>query len=296
MRRGLVNVFAGVLALGVASALPDGAGAAGDDEQAALQADRALAAAIAKGDANAAGALLDVYFTWTDADGKQRPRGQSLRELGTLATVYQGDADVQTHFYGQVETILGTHHNARFVRIWVKRRVGWRAFLFQDTPIATRTGPASVEAAAGQGDCDNPCRTVPYKPRGKIDQAILATWQRTKVDEWKPNADSWARAIADEFLIINNTTLRNRTERVAIARKQQETGIGTPGDPVTQMQIFDFGPNAAVMVSRHVPYRGGKPYTNVRVWVLRDARWQLALSQQTAFQSAPAVAPATAKK
>jgi hypothetical protein len=47
------------------------------------------------------------------------------------------------------------------------------------------------------------------------------------------------------------------------------------------------------MISNHFPYRGGKPYYNVRVWVLRDNRWQLGLSQQSTIQNAaplPAVA------
>lgn len=47
------------------------------------------------------------------------------------------------------------------------------------------------------------------------------------------------------------------------------------------------------MTSQHVPYRGGKPYSNVRVWVLRDGRWQLALSQQVTIQSAPSLAAIT---
>ena len=46
------------------------------------------------------------------------------------------------------------------------------------------------------------------------------------------------------------------------------------------------GPNSALMTSQHAPYRGGKPYSNIRVWVLRDGRWQLALSQQVTIQSA----------
>ena len=44
--------------------------------------------------------------------------------------------------------------------------------------------------------------------------------------------------------------------------------------------------NSALMTSQHAPYRGGKPYGNMRVWVLRDGRWQLALSQQVTIQSA----------
>jgi hypothetical protein len=40
------------------------------------------------------------------------------------------------------------------------------------------------------------------------------------------------------------------------------------------------------MTSQHAPYRVGKPYSNKPVWVLRDGRWQLALSQQVTIQSA----------
>ena len=39
------------------------------------------------------------------------------------------------------------------------------------------------------------------------------------------------------------------------------------------------------MTSQHAPYRGGKPYSNKPVWVLRDGRWQLALSQQVTIQA-----------
>ncbi len=139
----------------------------------------------------------------------------------------------------------------------------------------------------------NPCRTVPYVPKTQMEKDILAAWQKTKMLEWKPDAAQWAGFIADEFMIINNTTIRNKEERLAIARHQQDTGMGTPGDPVTSMRIFGSGTCCALMMSRHIPYRGGKPYTNVRIWVQRDNRWQLALSQQAAIQSAtpaPAIA------
>jgi hypothetical protein len=40
------------------------------------------------------------------------------------------------------------------------------------------------------------------------------------------------------------------------------------------------------MLSHHTPHLGGKPYYNVRLWVLRDGRWQLVASQQTTIESA----------
>ena len=266
-----------------------------DDEQAAKEADRAFVANLEKGDQKAIGGSLDRRFTWTNTDGLTRNRRETLKDFAALVIPNKGDSDVQTNFYGRVLTVRGAHNDARFVRVFVKRRHGWKAFLLLETPIATGGAPASVERAAGAGDCDNPCRTVPYTPKTPMDKDILAAWQKTKLLEWKPDAEQWASFIADEFMIINNTTIRDKEQRVAIAKRQQEAGTGAPGDPVTSMRIFDFGTNAAVMTSQHTPYRGGKPYTNVRIWVLRDNRWQLALSQQVAIQSAEA-APAIASK
>jgi hypothetical protein len=156
---------------------------------------------------------------------------------------------------------------------------------------------ASVEAQAGVGDCDNPCRTVPYTPTTAADKEILAAWQQTKMVEWKPNAAVWLRYISNEFMIINNNTIRTRAEREIIAKHQEATGIGTPGDPILSMSISDFGSSAAVMFSEHFPVRGGKPYNNIRVWVKRDKGWQLTISQQSEIKSAPPIAAtATAVK
>jgi hypothetical protein len=261
-----------------------------DNEQAAKEADRAFMANLAKGDQKAIGSVLDRRFAWSDTEGKTRNRREALKDFSALAAANQGDTDVQAHFYGRLYTVRGTHDNARFLRVFVKRRHGWKAFMVLETPIAASGAPASVEQAAGAGDCDNPCRTVPYVPKSEMDKAILTAWQKTKMLEWKPDAAQWANFIADEFMIINNTTARDKEQRVAIAKRQQDAGTGAPGDPVVAMRIYDFGTSSAVMVSQHTPYRGGKPYTNVRIWVLRDNRWQLALSQQVAIQSAEPVA------
>jgi hypothetical protein len=282
MRRFVIAAVALVLLAGgtfiIGRAVP------ADDQTAAKEADRVFIANLGKGDQKAIGSMLDRRFAWTDTDGKTRNRRETLKDFSALAGANQGDTDVQAHFYGRLFTVRGTHNDARFLRIFVKRRHGWKAFMVLETPIAASGAPASVEQAAGAGDCDNPCRTVPYAPKSAMDRDILAAWQQTKMLEWKPDAEKWASFIADEFMIINNTTMR-----------EQDAGTGAPGDPVVAMRIYDFGTNAAVMTSQHTPYRGGKPYTNVRIWVLRDNRWQLALSQQVAIQSAAPVAAIASK-
>jgi len=284
MRRVVIAALA--LASLAAGTLVIGRTVAVDDEQAAKEADRTFTANLGKGDQKAISAALDRRFAWTNTEGLTRNRRETLKDFAALAAANKGDSDVQANFYGRLFTVRGTHDNARFLRVFVKRRHGWKAFMLLETPVAAGGAPASVEQAAGSGDCDNPCRTVPYTPKSQMDKDIIAAWQKTKMLEWKPDATQWASFIADEFMIINNTTIRNKEQRVAIAKRQQDAGTGAPGDPVTAMRIFDFGTNSAVMTSQHTPYRGGKPYTNVRIWVHRDNRWQLALSQQVAIQSA----------
>jgi hypothetical protein len=282
----------GVLVAMLSTAAP---ATAGDNEQAALQADHALSQALGKSDKAAVGELLDGKFQFTDTDGKIHGKPDVLSDLSGLAAMNGDESAVETHFYGTVETVLGAHHGARFLRIWVKRPSGWKAFVALDT-VVTPAPRASVEVAAGTGDCENPCKTVPYTPTTTMDKEILGAWQKTKLEELHYDVDGWDKDIGAEFYIINNTTMRNKAERMVIARKQQADKVGAPGDPVTKMQIFDFGPTAAVIFTDHVPYRGGKPYHNVRVAVKRDSRWQLVISQQTNVKDAAPVPAVAASK
>ncbi|MGA7485526.1 MAG: nuclear transport factor 2 family protein [Xanthobacteraceae bacterium] len=289
--RGFVIAAVAVAAL-AAGTLVIGRTAPVDAEQAANKAYRAFLADLAKGDQKAVGAALDRRFTWTDRQGRTLKRREMLEQFAAFAAADQRDGDVQTRFYGRVLSVRGSHDNARFVRIFVKRRHGWRAFALLQTPMAASRGPAAEQTAvAAAGDCDNPCRSVPYAPRTPVEKDVLAAWQRTKMLEWQPDAAQWARLVGDEFVLINSTTVRDKEASIAILKRQEEAGTGTPGDPVTAMRIYGLGTSAALMISRHVPYRGGQPYTALSVWVFRDNRWQLALSQQVEIQSAaPAVA------
>jgi hypothetical protein len=271
--------------------------AAADEEQAVLQADHALAEALTKADKTAVGVLLDDNFEWTDADGKTQNKAQALHNLAALAKDTEGDTDVKIHSYGQLDIVFGFHHSARFARIWVKRPAGWRAFVYLNTPVPKQAQAAApgLASSGATGDCDNPCRTLPYTPTTAADKAVLLEWQKTKVDEWHPNAEDWPTHVAEEFLMINDRSERTKAERVAVAKKQQEAGAGAPGDPVLSMSMSDFG-NAVVMISHHAPYRGGKPYYNARVFVNRGGHWPIAWSQQTTIQAAPAVPAVETKK
>ena len=271
-----------------------------DDEQAARAADRALVAGLGRADGKAIRGMLDRHFTWIDGEGRMHGRRDTLRQVAALAAADMGESDVRSHFYGRMLTVRSSHGNARFLRVFVRRHHGWKAIALMETQLASPEAPGapagpmlSAAAAPAGGDCANPCRTVPYVPKTQMDKDILAAWQQAETRKWKGDAALWGTSIADEFQSIDNAAVRGREERLAAAGRAQDAGPGTPGDPVTSMRIFDFGTKCALMVSQQTPYRGGKPYANMRVWVNRDNRWQLALSQQSAIQaaaSAPAIA------
>lgn len=266
--------------------LEGGIGPAAGGDAAAVQADQAFTRNLSQHDKAAAGALLDAKFEWTNANGQTHSKAVSLEDFDALAADNEGDTDVEARDYGQLALVAGRHHGARFSRIWVKRPAGWRAYVELDTPLPSAAATRPVASPRGAaGDCENPCRTLPFTPVTAADKAVLAEWQKTKMDEWHPDAADWATHITDDFRIINDRSERDREQRVALAKEQQAAGAGAPGDPVLSMRMADFG-DAVVMVSRHMPYHGGKPYHNVRVFVHRDGHWPLAWSQQTTIQAA----------
>src|SRR5579863_5172499 len=264
------------MAVGICSILLAGrvsasaAPAASADEQAVVQADHEFQDALTKKDSAAVGKLLDAKFAWTDTEGATHENMDALKMLDAMAADTQSDADLHTLFYGELGLISGIHHDARLMRIWVKRPAGWRLLIYLDTPIGKRApGAGAARAAGGEeggvGDCDNPCRTLPFKPETAADKAVITEWQKTKVDEWHPDIADWQTHIAGEFMIINNGSARNKPDRVKIGEEAQARGVGSPGAPILSMTMADFG-NAVIMISHHVPYQGGKPYYNVRVF------------------------------
>jgi hypothetical protein len=278
------------------AAAPAGGPTGNDDAQAAIAADRVFVQSLEKLAAARVGKLLDAHFEWTDADGKTVTNPAALQNLRTLAAANQGESDAKTYNYGTVEVIVGAHRNARFMRVWVKRPVGWRAFTFMDTVISSGASPFSTPAAESTGDCENPCRTIPYRPTTPADKAILATFQRLKLDEWHPNPDDWAPYVVDDVAYVTSAGALSKADRIARLIQQKQSGAAiVPGDPVISMKLFNFG-HAAVMIAQHAPYRGGKPYRSLRVWTLRDGRWQLANSQQTTIAAANPVAAVAARR
>jgi hypothetical protein len=288
MRGFVTSVFTvGVICAGLTVAHANGSAT---DKNNAAEADHSLRRAFEKGDRAEVGKLLDTQLEWTDAQGKTLSRAEVLQNLSAPAPDNQDETDVKTYGYRTVEVITGVHHNARFLRIWVKRPEGWRAFVILDTAIASGTPPFSTAASGAIGECENPCRNIPYQPATAADKTIVETLERLKIDEWHPNPDDWARYVVDDVAYVTSAGALSKADRVAhLAQQRQSGAVIVPGDPVISMRIFDFD-EAAVMITQNAPYRGGKPYYSVRVWTELDGRWQLANSQQTTINAARPVA------
>ena len=247
-------------------------------------------AALDRHDAADAGAILDVDFEWTSSDGRTRTRAEALEHLQAFAGDLRGETAVRRYDYGHVHVVTSERPGARMMRVWTLRPEGWRALAVISTALTTGATPFAATGAAA-GDCDNPCRTLPYTPATENGKQIAAIFQRLKRDEWHPDPADWAPYVLDDVYYVTATAQLSKADRLVTLTKLKATGApSVPGDPVVSMRIHDFG-DSAVMIARHDPYGGGQPYYSLRVWALRDGRWQLANTQQTVIAGAPPVAP-----
>ena len=267
--------------------------AAEGGETAALQADNSLQLALKNKDAKAAGTLLDKDFTWTNESGQTIKSAQFLKDAAAGSAV--GDTeytDVKGHEYGQLAVVTGIgkrngHSGTFFARVWVKRPAGWMLLTHQDTTILAKNAPAPKPPAAStsapaSSDCDNPCRTLPYKPQTQGQKEIVKAYQDVETAVTSHDAKTWAYHVADEFVGIGR---RYFGEPDTKAGRVGQIGIVSNKVVLPKMlwgEAYVFG-DAGIIIADHQPI-GEPPYHVIRVWVNRDGRWQLFHRQETTIQ------------
>jgi len=270
----------------------------GDDSTAVLQSDNALQRALGSRDAKAVAKLLDKEFTWTDEAGQTRKSAQFLRDTATGAANGKTEyAYVKSRSYGQLAIVTGiSKHAGRadtfFARIWVKRPAGWLLLTHQDTAVLAKTSPSRKAPAAANGapvaaDCENPCRTVPYRPETPAKEEVLKAYQAVETAVTSHDAKTWAYHVADEFVGIGRQYTGTPDTK---AGRVGQIGIVSNRVILPKMlwgEAFVFG-NAAILIADHQP-AGEPPYHVIRVWVNRDGRWQLFHRQETTIQKATGV-------
>ena len=258
-------------------------------ESDAVAADHSLTTAINTADRTSVEKLLHPEFSWTDRTGKTRSKSEILPALPSLAS--ESDADVKIIDAGQVALIHGSHRipsqnaSVRFIRVWVKRSQAWQLLVYQETNKAEKNpekrsgfgAPSNGQPVA----CENPCKTVPYKPDTAAEQEVVSMWQAVERTVLTNDVEAWTPNFTDDFIFVtpDGGSPLSKADRATMITELRRTNTTLIPAEVTSMKVWVFG-DAAVMRSEHKPLHG-KVLHVTRLFEKRNGHWQIAFGQQT---------------
>ena len=257
------------------------------DEPSALSSDREFVQAAEKGNAAVLNKLLDADFTWTNAGGRTFSRAEVLNSVPKPALGDEAAANQLRQVRPQVEAIMASRDKMDVLRIWAKRGSEWRLMVYHEVALGRESATPTDSAAH---ECENPCKTIPYKPKNEAEQSILSSWQELETAVASRDSFAWAPHIATEFTMLGSTNdhALTKADRIATLNLQKVTRRGSLPPPVVSVQMFDFG-DSVVMTAIHQPY-GGKAVRVSRLWIKRDGKWLMSLSFQTTIETSTAKA------
>jgi len=255
---------------------------AAEADEAVLQADRKFVQAAALQNGSLLARILDDDFTWTDAEGRTLTTSEVLQGVPKPALGDETGMDLAERTYGQVGAVSASRGKVHVLRLWVQRPGGWRLLVYHEV-TQLKQPPAS--GASGVKECENPCKSVPFKPANEAEAAIIASWQALETGVTGHDAAAWAPHIADEFVQISSNSDHpiTRAGRMETLNKQKQSGVGSAPSPLVSAKMFDFG-DAVIMTCLHQPY-SGKPVHVSRLWIKRDGNWIMSISYQTTIQA-----------
>jgi hypothetical protein len=264
------------------------------DKDVVLAAAEKLTAAIRRGNRTAAEKFLAREFAFIDAAGELHSRREVLAQMKVAPD--GGAARVKVRTYGRVAVVTGASKSAQARRrndlfavdIWVKGNDGWKALIHHNNVLAPPDAPRSHPPAQARPDsakppeCRNPLEFVPYEPKSQAERDVITAFQTMESAVTHNDAEEWAKHVADEFTVYRtNQQPTTKAARIAFIEAQQQINAETFVAEIEWMKLWVLG-DAAVMRADHVmPGNRRPPYRATRVWVKRDARWQMAISQQT---------------
>jgi ketosteroid isomerase-like protein len=255
-------------------------------------ADQAWTEAVAKNDSAAADKLTDTDFSWTDRTGKTRSKSETLASLGTFKS--DPDTDVVSMDEGKVVLFRGMHRipsqnaSVRFVRLWVERPQGWRLLIYQETTKAEKT-PEKRSGFGSPSDgrpvaCQNPCKTIPYKPDNAAEGEVSSMWQQVEQAVLTNDVDAWIPNFTDDFVFVtpDGGPPLSKQDRVVMIKDLKSKNITLIPAEVVNMKVWVLG-DAAVMRSEHKSHHG-KTLHITRVFSKRSGHWQIAFGEQTVIE------------
>jgi hypothetical protein len=244
-----------------------------DDD--AMHADRALVAALAKGDAGAVTASLDDDFTWVDINGRVLDKAKVASVMPKPPLGDESGLMPAVHRYGEVVTVAVERDKVFVLRIWVKRVTGWRLIAYHE--VSQNLPPAPH--GPGRKEWDNPCYVLPYAPRNADERDCLASWQRLEIAVMHHDPGVWAQHVADEFMVVGAARRHSKADRKAVIEQQRRANVNSAPAPLVSAKLFGFK-DAMVMACEHQPFHG-KAARVSRIFIKRDGRWLMAVSFQT---------------
>jgi hypothetical protein len=253
-----------------------------------------LANAIRRGKIETAKRLLARDFTFIDASGKVHSRRDVLNNLQPGPTLADMKETVRT--YGAVALITGALKSARAkeypdlfaLDVWVKGKDGWQALIHHDNVLAPKNAKAAHATSharlpgAPPPQCRNPLQVVPYEPTSQGERAVIKAFQRMEKAVTENDAAEWVKHVADEFSVYRTGQHpTSKAGRVAFIRTQAAINAETYVAEIERMKLWAFGDAVVMRADHKMPGNRRPPYRATRLWVKRDGRWQMAVSQQT---------------
>jgi hypothetical protein len=267
-------IVVGMACAGLMATLASRPAAAVDD--AVVTADKAVVAALTKGDRVTANKWLDPDFTWIDSEGIMWAKTDAFR--AELKPLVPDGADTKTleHKYGKsvvwIQWNQGNKYSARF---WVKRPSGWKLLHTTEIAAMPKRDFQTVEPTYDI-PCNNPCKAVPYKPLSAGEKASLNEWQ-----EQESSQENWEKHVADNMdqrvVSTYGGASPSEADRIAGMNKRKAANANAPkvgAAPALWIRTWDFG-DAVVMVSCQPTY-GDKAYWSSRVLAPNESGlWQM---------------------
>lgn len=242
------------------------------------QADRSFLQAAQQKDAGATSQLLAVEFSWINSQGKRLTRTQFVEQFPSISNA---DISAEVRVYGNSAFVRASKDKVHVLRVWTKSANGWKLLLYQEVTQVEKSEPVNAELS---GECLNPCKEIPFQSDTPSKKAVLASWQGAMKAMAENDASAYSPLIAEEFTATDTFHDRpySKTDRLEQIARQKASGRHTAPPELLSADMFDLG-ETVLMIARE-QRKGAKPYFNSRMWVLRDARWQMLFSFNTRIE------------
>jgi hypothetical protein len=264
---------------------------------AVLTAAKALQAAIRGGNAAAAEKFLARDFSFIDAAGHEHARREVLGAL--KASPRGAGSKVKVRDYGRVALVSGSYRSAQAqvrsdlfaLDVWVQDGGQWKALIHHNNVLARPDAPTPHIAGTPRAmdapppRCVNPLEEVPYIPQSQAERNIIKAFQALELAVTRNDPEEWTKHVADEFVVTRTGQHpTDKAARMAFMATQRAINAETYVAEVVSLRFWVLG-DAAIMRADHaMPDNRRPPYRATRLWVKRNGRWQMAVSQQTTIQ------------